>query len=112
MSYFIQDEHGLIKETHSISAGLDYPGVGPEHAYFHDIGKVEYVSINDNEAVDAFHLLSRLEGIIPAMESSHAIAYVCKIAPNMNKNKIIILNLSGRGDKDVRMIAKLEGVRI
>jgi len=111
-SYFIQDKHGLIKETHSISAGLDYPGVGPEHAYYHDMKKAEYVSINDNEAIEAFHLLSSLEGIIPAMESSHAIAHVCKIAPKMKKNKIIILNLSGRGDKDVRMVAKIEGIKI
>lgn len=111
-SYFIQDQHGLISKTHSISAGLDYPGVGPEHAFYNEIGKAEYISVNDDEALEAYHLLSKLEGIIPAMECSHAIAHVCKIAPKMNKNEIIIICLSGRGDKDVRMVAELEGVKL
>ena len=111
-SYFIQDHHGFITETHSISAGLDYPGVGPEHAFFNMIGRTEYVSITDDDAREAFHLLAKLEGIIPAMESAHAIAYVTKVVPQMKKDEIIILCLSGRGDKDVRMIAELEGVKV
>jgi len=111
-SYFIQDSHGFITETHSISAGLDYPGVGPEHAFYNTIGKAEYVSVTDDDAREAFHLLSKLEGIIPAMESAHAIAHVSKLAPQMKKDEIIILCLSGRGDKDVRMVAELEGINI
>jgi len=111
-SYFIQDKNGYIKETHSISAGLDYPGVGPEHAFYNKIGRAEYISVDDNEALEAFHLLSKLEGIIPAMESAHAISHVCKLAPKMDKKKIIIVCLSGRGDKDVRMVAEHEEVKI
>jgi tryptophan synthase beta chain len=104
-SYFLQDEHGQISKTHSISAGLDYPGVGPEHAFYNDIKKAEYVSVTDNEAVKAFRLLSKYEGIIPAMESSHAIAQACKHAAKMKKNEIIVICLSGRGDKDINIVA-------
>lgn len=105
-SYFLQDEDGQIKTTHSISAGLDYPGVGPEHAYLKDIGRVEYVGITDKEALNAFLELSKTEGIIPALESSHAIAYAMKIAKDMDKDEIIIVNLSGRGDKDLDTVMK------
>ncbi len=108
-SHFIQDDDGQIIETHSISAGLDYPGVGPEHAFYNELGRAEYSTINDDEAVRAFELLSKLEGIIPAMESSHAIAEVCRIAPAMDKDATIIVCLSGRGDKDLRMLAEMQG---
>ena len=111
-SYFCQNEYGQIAPVYSISAGLDYPGVGPEHAYLHDIGRAEYVAITDDEAVNAFEYLSRTEGIIPAIESSHAVAYAMKLAPTMDKNKIIVVNLSGRGDKDVAAIARYRGVEI
>ncbi|MBW9220490.1 tryptophan synthase subunit beta [Methanothermococcus sp. SCGC AD-155-N22] len=103
-SYFLQNEDGQIKTTHSISAGLDYPGVGPEHAYLKDIGRVEYVGITDEEALNAFLELSRTEGIIPALESSHALAHAMKIAKDMDKDEIIIVNLSGRGDKDLHTV--------
>ncbi|MBW9224058.1 tryptophan synthase subunit beta [Methanothermococcus sp. SCGC AD-155-E23] len=105
-SYFLQDEDGQIKTTHSISAGLDYPGVGPEHAYLKDIGRVEYVGVTDKEALNAFLELSRVEGIIPALESSHALAYAMKIAKEMDREEIIIVNLSGRGDKDLHTVMK------
>ena len=108
-SYFCQDEFGQIAPVYSISAGLDYPGIGPEHAYLHDIGRVRYVPITDDEAVDAFEYLSRMEGIIPAIESAHALAYAMKIAPIMDKDKIIVVTLSGRGDKDVATIARYRG---
>ncbi|WP_026420997.1 tryptophan synthase subunit beta [Actinotignum urinale] len=108
-SYFCQDEFGQIAPVYSISAGLDYPGIGPEHAYLHDIGRVRYVPITDDEAVDAFEYLSRMEGIIPAIESAHALAYAMKIAPTMDKDKIIVVTLSGRGDKDVAAIARYRG---
>jgi tryptophan synthase beta chain len=111
-SFFLQDKHGQITETHSISAGLDYPGVGPEHAYYNDIKRAEYVSIMDKEALKSFHLLSHLEGIIPAMESSHAIALACIQASKMKKNEIIVVCLSGRGDKDIRMVAEEEGLNL
>jgi len=111
-SYFCQDEYGQIAPVHSISAGLDYPGIGPEHAYLHDSGRAEYVPITDNEAVNAFEYLSRTEGIIPALESAHAIAYVMEAAPHMDRDKIIIVCLSGRGDKDVAAIARYKGVDI
>ena len=111
-SYFIQDEDGQICETHSISAGLDYPGVGPEHAYYKVMGRAEYVSQTDSEALSAFHLLSKLEGILPALESSHAVSYAIKLAPTLKKEDIIIISLSGRGDKDVRMVAEIEGGKI
>ncbi|MDP7494587.1 MAG: tryptophan synthase subunit beta [Candidatus Undinarchaeales archaeon] len=111
-SYFIQDENGQIREAHSISAGLDYPGVGPEHAFYNDLKRAEYVSVTDDEAVEAFHLLSKIEGIIPALESSHALAHLKVLAPSFEKDDIIIVCLSGRGDKDVHMIAGLEGVSL
>lgn len=102
--HLLQDEDGQVLEAFSISAGLDYPGIGPEHSFLHDIGRAEYAAINDEEAVEAFHYLSRLEGIIPALESSHALAQVLKLAPTMSKDQIIVMNLSGRGDKDVQQI--------
>ncbi|HKY04748.1 MAG TPA: tryptophan synthase subunit beta, partial [Blastocatellia bacterium] len=106
-SYVLQDDAGQISTTHSISAGLDYSAVGPEHAYLHDTGRISYTSVTDQEALDAFRLLARLEGIIPALESSHAIAEAVKSAPGMAKDKVIIVNLSGRGDKDVHTVAEL-----
>lgn len=111
-SYFLQDSDGQIAPVYSISAGLDYPGVGPEHAYLHDTGRAEYVSATDKEAVDAFCYLSRVEGIIPAIESAHAVAYAIKLAPTLPKDKVIVVNLSGRGDKDVAAIARYLGVNI
>ena len=108
-SYFCQDEYGQIAPVYSISAGLDYPGIGPEHAYLHDTGRAEYVSVTDDEAVEAFEYLSRTEGIIPAIESSHALAYVRKLAPTMDKDNIIVVNISGRGDKDCAAIARYRG---
>ena len=104
-TYLLQDDDGQIKEAHSISAGLDYPGIGPEHSWLHDIDRVQYVSITDDEALAAFKLLTKLEGIIPALESSHAIAYVEKLAPTLPKENIIVINLSGRGDKDLATVA-------
>ena len=109
-SYFLQDKYGQIAPVYSISAGLDYPGIGPEHAYLHDIGRAEYVPATDQEAVDAFGYLSKTEGIIPAIESAHAVAYAMKLAPLMDKDKIIVINISGRGDKDVAAIARYMGV--
>lgn len=111
-SYFCQDEYGQIAPVFSISAGLDYPGIGPEHAALHDSGRASYVSITDQEAVEAFEYLSRLEGIIPAIESAHAVSYARKIAPSMGKDEVIVINLSGRGDKDVAAIARYKGVEI
>ncbi|MBQ9279398.1 MAG: tryptophan synthase subunit beta [Lachnospiraceae bacterium] len=111
-SYFCQDDEGQIAPVYSISAGLDYPGVGPEHAYLHDIGRAEYVPVTDDEAVEAFEFLSRTEGIIPAIESSHAVAYAMKLAPTMDKDKIIVITISGRGDKDVAAIARYRGENI
>lgn len=108
-SYFCQDEYGQIAPVYSISAGLDYPGVGPEHANLHDIGRAEYVPVTDDEAVNAFEYLSRIEGIIPAIESAHAVAYAMKLAPAMDKDKIIIITISGRGDKDCAAIARYRG---
>lgn len=102
--HLLQDDDGQVLEAFSISAGLDYPGIGPEHSFLHDIGRAEYAAINDEEAVEAFHYLSRLEGIIPALESSHALAQVMKVAPTMDKDQILVMNLSGRGDKDVQQI--------
>jgi len=110
-TYLLQDENGQIIETHSISAGLDYPGVGPEHAYLKDNGRAEYVAITDDEALQAFHDLCRLEGIIPALESSHALAYAAKIAPRMKRDQILLVNLSGRGDKDMHTVAEKSGIR-
>lgn len=111
-SYFCQDEYGQIAPVYSISAGLDYPGIGPEHAYLHDTGRAEYVAVTDDEAVEAFEYLSRIEGIIPAIESAHAVAYAKKIAPAMGRDRIIVIGLSGRGDKDVASIARYRGVEI
>jgi tryptophan synthase beta chain len=111
-SYFCQDGHGQISPVYSISAGLDYPGVGPEHAYLHDTGRAEYVPVTDDEAVEAFEYLSRVEGIIPAIESAHAVAYARKLAPAMGRDQIMVICLSGRGDKDVAAIARYRGVQI
>ena len=110
-TYLLQDAHGQIIETHSISAGLDYPGVGPEHAWLKDTGRAEYVTITDDEALKAFHDLCHYEGIIPALESSHALAHAAKIAPGMAKDKILLVNLSGRGDKDMHTVAEKSGIR-
>lgn len=112
LSYLLQDEHGQVAPVHSISAGLDYPGVGPEHSFLKDTGRVEYVSVTDDEALAAFSLLTREEGIIPALESSHALAHVIKIAPSFNQDTVILINLSGRGDKDVDTVAKIMGVKL
>jgi tryptophan synthase beta chain len=109
-TYLLQDEFGQILEAHSISAGLDYPGVGPEHAWLHDIKRVEYMSATDDEALAAFQLCSRMEGIIPALEPAHALAHVIKVAPTMAKDKIIIMNMCGRGDKDIFTVARALGV--
>ena len=111
-SYFCQDEYGQIAPVYSISAGLDYPGIGPEHAWLHDTGRAEYVAITDEEAVCAFEYLSKQEGIIPAIESAHAVAYAMKLAPEMGKDKIIVVNISGRGDKDCAAIARYRGENI
>ena len=111
-SYFCQDEYGQIAPVYSISAGLDYPGIGPEHAWLHDIGRAEYVAVTDEEAVNAFEYLSKTEGIIPAIESAHAVAYAMKLAPQMDRGKIIVINISGRGDKDCAAIARYRGENI
>ena len=111
-SYFCQGNYGQISPVYSISAGLDYPGIGPEHAYLHDIGRAEYASATDDEAVEAFEYLSRMEGIIPAIESAHAIAHAMRVAPQMDKDDVIVINLSGRGDKDVAAIARYKGVEL
>jgi tryptophan synthase beta chain len=106
-TYVLQDDNGQVTETHSISAGLDYPGVGPEHAFLNDIGRAQYVGITDTEALAAFHYLCRTEGIIPALESSHAVAYAMKLAKTMRTDQSILVNLSGRGDKDIGTVADL-----
>lgn len=111
-TFLMQDENGQIVETHSISAGLDYPGVGPEHSYLKDIGRAEYVAATDGEAIAAFHDLCRYEGIIPALESSHALAYAKKLAPTLSKDQVIVVNLSGRGDKDIPTLARLSGIEL
>jgi tryptophan synthase beta chain len=111
-TYLLQDANGQILETHSISAGLDYPGVGPEHAFLKDSGRAEYVAVTDEEALRAFHDLCRLEGIIPALESAHALAYAAKIAPRMGREAILLVNLSGRGDKDMPAVAERSGIRL
>ena len=111
-TYLMEDADGQIIETHSISAGLDYPGVGPEHAWLKDIGRAQYVAVDDQEALRAFHDLTRIEGIMPALESSHALAYAKKLAPTMSQDQIMIVNLSGRGDKDIHTVAKLEGIEV
>jgi tryptophan synthase beta chain len=111
-TYLMQDENGQIIETHSISAGLDYPGVGPEHAWLKDTGRAEYVAVTDDEALEAFHLLCRIEGIIPALESSHAVAHAMKMARDMPKDKVLLVNLSGRGDKDMNTVARYSGLTL
>ena len=111
-TYLMEDANGQIIETHSVSAGLDYPGVGPEHAWLKDIGRAEYSAITDQEALDAFHLLTRLEGIIPALESSHAVAYSGRLARDMGAEQSIVVNLSGRGDKDIHTVAEIEGIKV
>jgi len=112
MSYLLQTDSGNILETHSISAGLDYPGVGPEHAFFKESGRAEYVTVTDEEALNAFHLLSKTEGVLPALESAHALAYARRMAPSLGKDQIMIINLSGRGDKDVQSVAQRMGVEL
>lgn len=111
-TYLIEDENGQIIDTHSVSAGLDYPGVGPEHAWLKDIGRVKYVPITDDEAMAAFRCLTRVEGIMPALESAHAVAYAEKLAAQMERDNIVIVNLSGRGDKDILTVAKLDGIEV
>ena len=111
-TYVLQDEDGQIMPVYSISAGLDYPGIGPEHAHLHDIHRAQYFSATDDEAVNAFMELTKVEGIIPAIESAHAVAYAMKLAPTLPKDKIIIINLSGRGDKDINTIAQIMGVKL
>jgi tryptophan synthase beta chain len=108
----MEDDDGQIIETHSISAGLDYPGVGPEHAWLKDIGRAEYVAVNDDEALEAFRSLTRIEGIMPALESSHAVAWVMDEAPSMAPEDIVIVNMSGRGDKDILTVAELDGIEL
>jgi len=111
-NYLLQDNNGQVTPAHSISAGLDYPGVGPEHCYLHDVKRVSYVAVTDKEALKAFQTLTRTEGIMPALESAHAIAYVMKLAPTLKKDKIVLVNLSGRGDKDIHIVADLMGVKL
>lgn len=111
-TYLMEDENGQIMGTHSVSAGLDYPGVGPEHSYLKDIGRVNYVAATDVEALEAFHTLTEIEGIMPALESSHAVAYAMKLAATMDKDQIVVVNLSGRGDKDIHTVAGLAGIEI
>jgi tryptophan synthase beta chain len=111
-TYLLQDDDGQIIETHSISAGLDYPGVGPEHAWLKDSGRAEYVAATDQEALNAFHTLCRFEGIMPALESSHALAHAIKIAPSLGADKVLLVNLSGRGDKDMHTVAKFSGITL
>ena len=111
-TYLLQNEDGQIRDAHSISAGLDYPGIGPEHAWLHELGRVQYVSITDHEALDAFQLASRCEGIIPALEPAHALAHVAKIAPTLSRDHLIVMNMCGRGDKDIFAVADHLGVRL
>ncbi|HCK80398.1 MAG TPA: tryptophan synthase subunit beta, partial [Candidatus Competibacteraceae bacterium] len=111
-TYLLNDPNGQIVETHSVSAGLDYPGVGPEHAWLKDLGRAQYVAVTDDEALQGFHALTRSEGIIPALESSHALAYVAKLAPTLRPDQRIVVNLSGRGDKDIYTVATLEGIQL
>jgi tryptophan synthase beta chain len=109
LTQVIQNEHGQVEPTHSVSAGLDYPAVGPEHANWHDTGRVSYTTVDDREALEAFHLLAETEGIVPALESAHAIAHVVRIAPDMAHDSNIVVNLSGRGDKDLEEVVRVEG---
>jgi tryptophan synthase beta chain len=108
----MEDDDGQIIETHSVSAGPDYPGVGPEHAWLKDSGRAQYVAATDEQALQAFHALTRTEGIMPALESSHALAYAQQLAPQLDKDKLLIVNLSGRGDKDIHTVAALEGIQV
>ena len=108
----MEDEDGQIIDTHSISAGLDYPGVGPEHSWLKDMGRVNYVAVTDDEAMDAFRALTQIEGIMPALETSHALAYAAKLAQDMDKDKTILVNLSGRGDKDILTVADIDGITL
>jgi len=112
MSYLLQDEHGQVLETHSVSAGLDYPGVGPEHSYLKDSQRAQYLAVTDSQALEGFHLLSRTEGIIPALEPAHAIYHVCQVAPQLPPGQIILVCLSGRGDKDIHIVAQAAGIDI
>jgi len=111
-TYLLQDEHGQVRDAHSISAGLDYPGVGPEHSFFHATGRARYVSVTDAEALAAFRRLTTCEGIMPAMESAHALAYTMKLAPTLSRDKIIVVCLSGRGDKDMGIVAAQKEVEL
>ena len=111
-TYLMEDRDGQIIATHSVSAGLDYPGVGPEHAWLKDAGRARYVAATDKQALEAFHELTRTEGIMPALESSHALAYAAQLAPTMDKEQIVVINLSGRGDKDIHTVAALEGIEV
>ena len=111
-TYLMEDEDGQIIDTHSISAGLDYPGVGPEHSWLKDMGRVNYVAVTDDEAMDAFRALTQIEGIMPALETSHALAYAAKLAQDMDKDKTILVNLSGRGDKDILTVADIDGITL
>jgi tryptophan synthase beta chain len=110
MSYLLQDEHGQVRETHSISAGLDYPGVGPEHSYLKDSGRARYLAVTDSQALEGFHLLSRTEGIIPALEPAHAVYHACQMARQLPADQIILVCLSGRGDKDIHVVAQAAGI--
>jgi tryptophan synthase beta subunit len=110
MSYLLQDEHGQVRETHSISAGLDYPGVGPEHSYLKDSGRARYLAVTDSQALEGFHLLSRTEGIIPALEPAHAVYHACQMARQLPPDQIILVCLSGRGDKDIPIVARAAGI--
>ena len=110
-TYILQDQYGQIRPTHSVSAGLDYPAVGPEHSFYHDQGRIHYTSVTDDEAMESFDLLSRLEGIVPALESAHAVAEAVKLAPKLGQRAIMIINISGRGDKDVDQVAKIKGIK-
>jgi tryptophan synthase beta chain len=111
-TYLLEDDDGQICETHSISAGLDYPGVGPEHAWLKDSGRAQYVAVTDAQALAAFHDLTRIEGIIPALETSHALAYAAELAPRMRRDQTLVVNLSGRGDKDMHTVAQLDGISL
>ena len=111
-TYLMQDDAGQILETHSVSAGLDYPGVGPEHSWLKDTGRAEYVVADDEEALDAFKELTKIEGIMPALETAHGLAYVKKLAPTMKPDQIIVVNVSGRGDKDINTVASIEGIEL
>jgi tryptophan synthase beta chain len=111
-TYLLQDDDGQIIDAHSISAGLDYPGIGPEHAWLNDTGRVKYVSITDNEALDAFQLCTKMEGIIPALEPAHALAHVAKIAPTLPRDHLLVMNMCGRGDKDIFAVAEMLGARL